>query len=156
MNLGSDEFIAGAIAASKGELEIVAIAGGNMESAIYRWYLVRDPESDQCVIALDDGESDSVPEIVKCLSCDKRDVTNAILRTLNFGADTLQVEAVEWLCVLAEGWVDFNWIDESILRETLEAGAATLQSKFNFDDWLSKIRVPPKILHTTMNNNDLA
>lgn len=156
MNLGSDEFIAGAIAASKGELEIVAIAGGNMESAVYGWYLIRDQESDQCVIALDDGESDSVPEIVKCSSCGKRDVTNAMLRKLNFGADKLKVEEVEWLCVLAEGWVDFNWIDESILRETLEAGAATLQSKFNFDDWLSKIRVSPRISHTTMNIDDLA
>ena len=148
MNLSSDEFIAGAIAALKGELEIVAIAGGNMESAVYGWYLVCDPESDQCVIALDDGESDSAPEIVKCLSCDKIDVTNAMLRTLNFGTDTLKVEAVEWLCILAEGWVDVNWIDESILRETLEAGAATLQSKFNFDDWLSKTRVPSTISHT--------
>ena len=147
MNLGSDEFIAGAIAASKGELEIVAIAGGNMESAVYGWYLIRDQESDQCVIALDDGESDSVPEIVKCLSFEKRDVTTAMLKTLNFGAHTLKLEAEEWLCVLAEGWVDVNWVDESILRETLEAGAATLQRKFNFDDWLSKIRVPPKISH---------
>jgi hypothetical protein len=144
MNLESDKFIAGAIAASKGELEIVAIAGGNMESAIYKWYLVRDSESDQCVIALDDGESDSVPEVVKCSSCDKCDVTNAMLRTLNFVADTPKVESVEWLCVLAEGWVDINWIDESILRETLEAGAATLQSEFNFDDWLSKIKADQK------------
>ena len=143
MNLESDEFIAGVIATSKGELEIVAIAGGNMESAVYRWYIVRDPESDQCVIALDD-DSDSIPHIVKCSSCDKRDVTNAMLRTLNFGADTPDVETEAWLCILEEGWVDINWIDESILRETLEAGAATLESEFNFDDWISKIKATQK------------
>ena len=144
MNLESDEFIAGAIAASQSKLEIVAIAGGNMESAVYGWYLVRDPESDQCVIALDDGESDGIPNILKCSSCDQRDVTNAMLRTLNFGADTPDVETEAWLCILEEGWVDINWIDESILRETLEAGAATLQSKFNFNDWLSKIKATQK------------
>ena len=144
MNLESDEFIAGVIATSKGELEIVAIAGGNMESAVYGWYLVREPESDQCVIALDDCESDSVPHIVKCSSCDKRDVTNAMLSTLNFGADKPEVETEEWFCMLAEGWVDINWVDESILRETLEAGAATLQSEFNFDDWISKIKATQK------------
>ncbi|MFN4942270.1 MAG: hypothetical protein ACK5G9_00595, partial [Akkermansiaceae bacterium] len=69
MNLESDEFIAGAIAASKSDLEIVVIASGNMESAIYKWYLVRDAYSNQCIIALDDGDSGSLPEIEKCLSC---------------------------------------------------------------------------------------
>ena len=67
-----------------------------------------------------------------------------MFRTLNFGGDTAKVETEEWFCMLAEGWVDINWIDESILRETLEAGAATLQSKFNFNDWLSKIKATQK------------
>ncbi|MFN4873192.1 MAG: hypothetical protein ACK5JP_05215 [Akkermansiaceae bacterium] len=145
MNLESDEFIAGAIAASKSDLEIVVIASGNMESAIYKWYLVRDAYSNQCIIALDDGDSGSLPEIEKCLSCEKRDVTKAMLRTLNFGADIPEVETEAWLCVLSEGWVDTDWVDESILRETLEAGASILESEFNFDVWLSKIR-PRKYL----------
>ena len=70
-----------------------------------------------------------------CAAGDKKNFTTALLKTLNFGAYTDQVESEAWLCVLADGSVDAQWVDESMLRTRLEAGAAQLDTDFNFDQW---------------------
>lgn len=136
MDLKNEIFVAGAIAASSGDLAVDLVASGNMESTIYRWYRIYDPQSDQCVVAL--GGDDGIPSMEICAADDKKDFTRALLKTLNFGADTEEVESEAWLCVLAEGRVDAQWVDESMLRTTLEAGAARLDSEFDFDQWALK------------------
>ena len=136
MDLKNETFIAGAIAAANEELIIDFVASGNMESAVYRWYRIYDPQSDRCVVAL--GGDDGVTSLEICAADDKKDLTRALLKTLNFGADTEELESEAWLCVLAEGSVDAHWLDESMLRTTLEAGAVQLDTEFNFDQWSLK------------------
>ncbi len=136
MDLKNKIFIAGAIAAANEELIIDLVASGNMDSAIYRWYRIYDPQSDQCVVAL--GGDDGLPTMEICAADDKKDFTRALLKTLNFGADTEEVESEAWLCVLEGGRVNAQWVDESMLRTTLETGAAQLDFEFDFDQWALK------------------
>jgi hypothetical protein len=136
MDLMNEDFAAGAIAVSNEELIIDFIAAGNMESVVFTWYRICDPNSEQCVIALygDDG----VTSIEKCDAEDNEDLTRALLKTLNFGANTEDFESEAWLCVLDDGHVNSQFVDKSILRKTLEAGAAQLDSEFNFEQWAQK------------------
>ena len=136
MDLKNEELIAGAIAAANEKLIVDLVASGNMESVIFTWYRVYDPDSEQCIVALE-GD-DGVTSLEICAADDKKNFTTALLKTLNFGADTEEVESEAWLCVLAEGRVDAQWVDESMLRTTLEAGAAQLDTEFNFDQWAFK------------------
>lgn len=136
MDLENEDFVAGAIAAADEKLNVDFIAAGNMESVVFTWYRIYDPNSEQCVIALygDDG----VTSIEECDAEDNVDLTRALLETLNFGANTEDFESEAWLCVLEDGHVNAQFVDEKMLRKTLEAGAAQLKSEFNFDQWAQK------------------
>ena len=136
MDLKDESFVAGIIAASG--LEVDNVASGNMESVIFEWYRIYDEQTGDCVIVLVEQDG-SISSIDPCSADDKKDFTQALLKTLNFGADTEEVDSVSWLCILADGWVNAQWVDESMLRTTLEAGAAQLDSEFNFDQWALKV-----------------
>jgi hypothetical protein len=136
MDLTNEDFVAGAIAAADEKLNVDFIAIGNMESVIFTWYRIYDPNSEECVVAL--SGDDGVTSIEICEADDKKDLTRALLKTLNFGEDTDEFESEAWLCVLDEGHVNAELVDKEMLRETLEAGAAQLGTEFDFDQWAQK------------------
>jgi hypothetical protein len=136
MDLTNEDFVAGAIAAADEKLNVDFIAIGNMESVIFTWYRIYDPNSEECVVAL--SGDDGVTSIEICEADDKKDLTRALLKTLNFGVDTDEFESEAWLCVLNEGHVNAELVDKETLRKTLEAGAAQLGTEFNFDLWAQK------------------
>ena len=136
MDLENEDFVAGAIAAADEKLNVDFIAVGNMESVIFTWYRIYDPNSEECVVAL--SGDDGVTSIEICEADDKKDLTRALLKTLNFGVDTDEFESEAWLCVLNEGHVNAELVDKETLRKTLEAGAAQLGTEFNFDLWAQK------------------
>ena len=136
MDLENEDFVAGAIAAADEKLNVDFIAVGNMESVIFTWFRVYDPNSEECVVAL--SGDDGVTSIEICEADDKKDLTRALLKTLNFGLETDEFESESWLCVLDEGHVNAEFVDKEMLRETLEAGAAKLGTEFDFDQWAQK------------------
>lgn len=136
MDLTNEDFVAGAIAAADEKLNVDFIAIGNMESVIFTWYRIYDPNSEECVVAL--SGDDGVTSIEICEADDKKDLTRALLKTLNFGVDTDEFESEAWLCVLNEGHINAELVDKETLRKTLEAGAAQLGTEFNFDLWAQK------------------
>jgi hypothetical protein len=136
MDLTNEDFVAGAIAAADEKLNVDFIAIGNMESVIFTWYRIYDPNSEECVVAL--SGDDGVTSIEICEADDKKDLTRALLKTLNFGVETDEFESEAWLCVLNEGHVNAELVDKETLRKTLEAGAAQLGTEFNFDLWAQK------------------
>jgi hypothetical protein len=136
MDLTNEDFVAGAIAAADEKLNVDFIAIGNMESVIFTWYRIYDPNSEECVVAL--SGDDGVTSIEICEADDKKDLTRALLKTLNFGVDTDEFESEAWLCVLNEGHVNAELVDKETLRKTLKAGAAQLGTEFNFDLWAQK------------------
>ena len=136
MDLTNEDFVAGAIAAADEKLNVDFIAIGNMESVIFTWYRIYDPNSEECVVAL--SGDDGVTSIEICEADDKKDLTRALLKTLNFGVDTDEFESEAWLCVLNEGHINAELVDKETLRKTLKAGAAQLGTEFNFDLWAQK------------------
>ena len=136
MDLTNEDFVAGAIAAADEKLNVDLIAIVNMEWVIFTWYRIYDPNSEECVVAL--SGDDGVTSIEICEADDKKDLTRALLKTLNFGVDTDEFESEAWLCVLNEGHVNAELVDKETLRKTLKAGAAQLGTEFNFDLWAQK------------------
>jgi hypothetical protein len=57
MNVTNEQFLAGAVAAVRGSLEVDAVASGNIESVSYEWYRIYDPSTDECLVVLT-GEGD--------------------------------------------------------------------------------------------------
>jgi hypothetical protein len=132
--LENEAYVAGALAAATGNILVELVARSNTESTA--WYRVYDPARDQCHVVVTDEIGYGEPEIFFCEACsphDKMDFTQAFLRTLRFGEPESSPSA--WLCILADGWVDQEWIDLELLRAILEKGAAELQSDFKFDIW---------------------
>ncbi len=126
-SLDSEDYLAGALAAATGDIQVKLVAGCN--SNPNQWYRVDDASGDECRAVLYDGETRF------CEPCDPDDksaFTKAFIKTLRFGES--EAYPVLWL-VLMDGWVDQEWIDLQILRPILEQGAAELGTDFNFDVW---------------------
>jgi hypothetical protein len=131
--LDSQDYVAGALAATVGDLEVKRVAGGNIESTVYQWFRVYDPSSDECraILATDYGEN---PFCEPCDPDDKTELTKAFIKTLRFGGS--EDDPSSWTCILEDGWVDQEWIDLQVLRPILEKGAAELGTNFDFDVWV--------------------
>ena len=126
-SLDSEDYVAGALAAATGDIQVKLVAGCN--SNPNQWYRVDDASGDECRAVLYDGETRF------CEPCDPDDksaFTKAFIKTLRFGGS--EAYPVFWL-VLLDGWVDQEWIDLQILRAILEQGAAELGTDFDFDAW---------------------
>lgn len=139
MDLKNETFVAGAIAAARTPFEVDSIAVGNIESVIFEWYRIYDEQTGDCIIVLAEQDG-AITSIDECSADDKEDFTRTLMKTLNFGAVTEEVDSVSWFNILADGWVDADRVDVSLLRATLENGAARLGHEFNFDEWVEKNR----------------
>jgi hypothetical protein len=127
-SLDSEDYVAGALAAATGHIQVKPVAGCNFNP--YQWYGVDDTRSAECRAVLYDGETQF------CEPCDPDDksaFTKAFIKTLRFGRS--EADPSFWTLFLGEGWVDQEWIDLQILRPILEQGAAELGTDFNFDVW---------------------
>lgn len=127
--LDSQDFVAGALAAVTGNIEIKEVAGCN--TGMCAWYRVYDTISEECraVLAMDHGE----PICEPCDPNDKTEFTRAFIKTLRFGESAAEPHL--WFSALEGGWVDSEWIDLQILRPILERGAVELGTDFSFDVW---------------------
>jgi hypothetical protein len=131
-SLDSEAYVAGALAAANGDIEVKPVASGHYEPTAFHWYRVYDPSSDECRVVLA-GSDDATIFCEPCSPDDKSDFTKAFLRTLRFGGG--EDDPTLWLVVLDDGVVNPEWIDLEILRPVLEKGAAELQIDFKFDVW---------------------
>ena len=119
--LDIEDYVAGALAATTGDLEVKPVAGGNYESTVYHWYRVYDTRSDECrAVLAGDNDDGGTPFCEPCDPDDKADFTKAFIKTME------------------DGWVDPEWIDLQVLRPILEKGAAELGTNFDFDVWAVK------------------
>jgi hypothetical protein len=130
--LDSQDFVAGALAALSGDIEVKPVAFGNYEPTAFQWYRVYDMRSDECRVVLA-GSDDATVFCEPCSPDDKSDFTKAFLKTLKFGGG--EDDPTLWFVVLDEGGVDPEWIDLQVLRPILEKGAAELGTNFDFDVW---------------------
>lgn len=137
MDLKNEMFVAGALAAARTPFEVDSIAVGNMESVIFEWYRIHDEQTGDCVIVLVDQDG-SITSIDPCSADDPEDLTRTLLKSLNFGAATEEVDSVSWFCILENGWVNADRVDGPLLRATLENGAPQLGHEFDFDQWAER------------------
>jgi hypothetical protein len=134
--LNNDDYVAGVLAATTGDLEVQLVAEGLNESTAttYSWYWINDARNSKCH-ALLVGKTETSTNWF-CESCPQDDRTafaQAFLKTLRPGNP--EDDASVWYSILVDGWVDPEWISVEILKDILEKGAATLQIDFNFDVW---------------------
>jgi hypothetical protein len=135
--LDSHDYVAGALAATTGDLEVKPVAAGNYESTVYQWYRVYDTRSDECrAVLAGDNDDGGTPFCEPCDPDSKTEFTKAVIKTLRFGGPEDDPSA--WSCILEDGWVDPEWIDLQVLRPVLEKGAAELGTNFDFDVWAVK------------------
>ena len=133
-SLDIEDYVAGALAATTGDLEVKPVAGGNYESTVYQWYRVYDTRSDECrAVLAGDNDDSGTPFFEPCDPDDKTAFTKAFIKTLRFGGP--EDDPSVWTCILEDGWVDPEWIDLQVLRPILEKGAAELGNNFDFDVW---------------------
>ncbi len=130
--LDSHDYVAGAVAAACGDIEVKSVAFGYYEPTAFSWYRVYDPKSDGCLAVLA-GSDDSTVFCEPCSPDDKADFTKALIKTLRFGGG--EDDPTLWFVVLDKGGVNPEWIDLQILRPIIEKGAAELGIEFNFDVW---------------------
>ena len=131
------DYVAGALAATTGDLEVKPVAGGNYESTVYHWYRIYDTRSDECrAVLAGDNDDGGTPFCEPCDPDDKTEFTKAVIKTLRCGGPEDDPSA--WTCILEDGWVDPEWIDLQVLRPILEKGAAELGTNFDFDVWAVK------------------
>lgn len=137
MDLNNDDFLAGAVAAGSGCLEVETLARGDMESVGYNWYRICNPETDECMVVLmgDDGDekNQTISSRESCEAGNNADCTRAFIRTLNFGG--VEEDLGSLLCILDDGWVNSKYIDGHVLRAALEKGSVKINANFNFVDW---------------------
>lgn len=132
----SNEFLAGAVAAVSGSLEVDALGSGSMESIGFNWYRIYDPHTDDCAVVLigeGDGHHDAVSSRESCEADDKTALTKALIKTMSFGGTDEPPGAL--LCVLNKGWVNAKYIDAGVLRAALTKDAAAIGCKFDFKTW---------------------
>jgi hypothetical protein len=135
--LDNEDYVAGALAATTGDLEVKPVAGGNYESTVYQWYRVYDTRSDECrAVLAGDNDDGGTPFCEPCDPDSKTEFTKAFIKTLRFGGS--EDDPSSWTCILEDGWVDQEWIDLQVLRPILEKGAAELGTDFDFDVWAVK------------------
>lgn len=147
MRLNNDDFIAGAVAAGCGELEVDAVASGSYDATSYHWYRIYDPDSEECMVVLMGDPAETVSSRESCQSGDKASFTRAFLKTLQFGGN--EEFAHFWFIILIEddGWVDAKWLDAELLKAVLEKGAAELGAEFDFNAWAKQHGFPSKNRH---------
>lgn len=133
--LESQDYVAGALAAVTGNIEVKPVAFGYYEPPAFSWYRIYDPSTDECRVVLA-GSDDATVFCEPCSADDNSDFTKAFLKTLNFGGN--RDDPTLWFVVLVKGGVNPEWIDLQILRPLLERGAAALGTDFNFDVWAVK------------------
>ncbi len=138
MRLNNDDFIAGAVAAACGGLEVDAVASGSYDAFSYHWHRIYDPDSDECMVVLmgDPTENpDTVSSRELCQPGDKAGFTRAFLKTVQFGGNEELAHFLFIILILDEGWVDAKWLDAKLLKDVLEKGAAELGQEFDFNAW---------------------
>jgi hypothetical protein len=133
--IDSQDYVAGALAAIRGNIELKPVAFGYYEPTAFSWYRVYHPSSDVCRVVLA-GSDDATVFCEPCSPNDKSDFTKAFLKTLNFGGS--KDDPTLWFVVLDTGGVNPEWIDLQVLRPILEKGAAELGTDFDFDVWAVK------------------
>jgi hypothetical protein len=134
--LNNDDYIAGVLAATTGDLEVQLVAEGHNDSTAttYSWYWTDDARNSKCHALLVEKTKTRTNRF--CESCPQDDRTafaQAFLNTLRSGNP--ENDASAWFSILVDGWVDPEWISVEILKEILERGAAALQTDFDFEVW---------------------
>jgi hypothetical protein len=129
----SHDYVAGALAATTGDILVEPVAFGYYEPTAFQWYRVYDTRHDECYAVLAGSDDDCV-FYESCSPDDKTDFTKAFLKTLRFGGGP-EDDPTLWLVVLDNGGINPEWIDVEMLRAILEKGAAELKTDFNFDVW---------------------
>ena len=135
--LDNEDYVAGALAAVTGDLEVKPVAEGNYESTVYQWYRVYDTRSDECrAVLAGDNDDGGTPFCEPCDPDSKTEFTKAFIKTLRFGGS--KDDPSSWTCILEDGWVNQEEIDLQVLRPILEKGAAQIRIHFDFDVWAAK------------------
>ena len=135
MNKKSEDFIAGAVASFSKRIQVSKLATGELPPVLFHWFHIRDTENDECfVVLMGDEETETAIASKECCAVgDKKSVTMALIKTMRLGGRDDDFEA--FFCALEPGWVNSKFIDASVLRASLEKGAANLEPTFDFDEW---------------------
>lgn len=133
----TDDFLAGAIAASKMDLKVSLLAIGQLESTSYAWYLVDRDYGEELVMLLVDTDPDSrlttVTHREDVTDCDKAETTKKFLSLWD-------MKPTDWAVLLSDGQVNFTLLDEGLMTSTVAEGSNELGKPFDAKTWIHKVR----------------
>lgn len=132
----TDDFLAGAIAASEMDLKVTLLASGQLESTSYAWYLVDRDYGEERVMLLVDTDPDSrlttVTHREDVTDCDKAETTKKFLSLWD-------MKPTDWAVILSDGQVNFTLLDRELMSSTVAEGCKELSRPFDAKTWTHKV-----------------
>ena len=136
----TDDFLAGAIAASEMDLKVSLLASGQLESTSYAWYLVDRDYGEERVMLLVDTDPDSrlttVTHREDVTDCDKAETTKKFLSLWD-------MKPADWAVILSDGQVNFALLDQELMTAAVAEGCRELDHAFDARQWTSKVGYQP-------------
>jgi hypothetical protein len=134
----TDEFLAGAVAASEMDLKVSLLASGQLEATSYAWYLVDREYGEERVMLLVDTDPDSrlttVTHREDVTDCDAAELTKKFLSLWD-------MKPTDWAVILSDGQVNFSLLDRGLMTETVAESFKELGQPFDAKAWIQKVRL---------------
>jgi hypothetical protein len=132
MSALTDDFLAGAIAASAMDLGVYLLGSGTMDATSYAWYLVdRDHGEERVMLLADQDPETGLPTVTHrddVTGCDAAELTNKF-------PSLWDMNMMNWAIILGEGQVNFFLRDRDLLIETVAEGFKKLSQPFDASAW---------------------
>ncbi len=132
----TDEFLAGAVAASEMDLKVSLLASGQLEATSYAWYLVDREYGEERVMLLVDTDPDSrlttVTHREDVTDCDAAELTKKFLSLWD-------MKPTDWAVIFSEGQVNFTLLDQELMTSTVAEGFKELGQPFDAEAWVQTV-----------------
>jgi hypothetical protein len=136
MSTLTDEFLAGAVTHSQGDLQVSVLAFGQLEATSYNWYLLDRDCGEERIVVLVDKDPGMGPTTVThredVTDCDAAELTKKFLSLWDMSPMT-------WATILGEGQVNFSLLDRDLMAATVAEGFKELGHAFDAKQWVSKV-----------------
>jgi hypothetical protein len=136
----TDEFLAGAVAHSQGDVQVSVVAFGQLEATSYAWYLVdRDCGEERIMVLVDREPGMGLTTVTRredVTDCGKVNLTKKFLCLWD-------MKPTDWAVILSDGQVNFTLLDRDLMAATVAEGFKELGRAFDAKQWATKVGYQP-------------
>jgi hypothetical protein len=136
----TDEFLAGAVAHSQGDVQVSVVAFGQLEATSYAWYLVdRDCGEERIMVLVDREPGMGLTTVTRredVTDCGKVNLTKKFLCLWD-------MKPTDWAVILSDGQVNFALLEQELMTSTVAEGFKELGHTFDAKQWVSKVGYKP-------------